>query len=701
VTGLSSTFGYGATTNSWADLDKAGVVLIAGANPADNHPAAMRHVLAARATGARVIVVDPRRTATAAAADVFVQLRPGSDIALLGAVINLVLEKRLYDRDYVKKFTNATYLVNPGYGFKDGLFTGYDAAGRGYDAGRWAYVLDNHGRPAAAADIDAPGTVFSHLRDHFRRYDTATAAAITGVPAATIEAMAAAVAARRPLAILYALGITQHTTAVQTIRCYAILSLLLGAVGVAGGGVNALRGEANVQGSTDLGSLATHLPGYLPVPTWKEATLDAYAARHGTEAASGLTDLLAAWFAAPADEGYRWLPRQGAGKPATYLPMLAAMANGQFRAGLAAGINLLVSTPDNRLAAQALAALDTLAVIDLFPTETAEFWRLPGVRPAKVKTEVLLLPAAHLYEKEGSLTSGGRLIQRQPQVRRPPGQARPDLAIIDSLFRAVRRLYAGSIAAKDAPLRAARWDYGRPAKAGTVLAEIDRGCRLYDGAAGALNAGRTFSWPDDKQILYEGGAFATPEGTARLFAAPYASPAAGAAAPAKVAAVCNDGPLPEHYEPAESPLVNPLHPAASANPLLPAAPGDRGDAFPYVLTTYAAGPEGAATIEVSAALAAELGLTDGEQVTVASVRGTARATVRVSGTLRPLTAGGLIVHTVAMPLGRAAAALGINAITSAAADPTAGTPAAKTCLVAIRKDHMGTKKPGRKTGSDW
>lgn len=687
MTGLSSTFGYGATTNSWADLDKAGAVLIAGANVADNHPLAMRQVLAAQAAGAKVAVVDPRRTRTAAQGDVFAQLRPGSDIALLGAVINLVLERGLFDRDYVSSFTNARYLVNPGYGFADGLFAGYDEAARSYDQSHWTYVPGGDGRPAEAADIDAPGTVFSRLRAHFRRYDTATAEAITGVPAATIEALAAAVTARRPLAVLYALGITQHTTAVQTIRCYAILSLLLGAVGVPGGGVNALRGEANVQGSTDLGSLATHLPGYLPVPTWREPTLAAYAARYGTEAAAGLTALLAAWFAAPVDEAYGWLPRQGSGRPVTYLPMLAAMAAGQFKAALAVGSNLLVSTPDNRLAAQALAALDTLAVVDLFPSETAEFWRLPGVNPAEIKTEVLLLPAAHLLEKEGSLTSGSRLVQWQPRVLRPAGQARPDLAIIDGLFRAVRRLYASSAAAKDKPLLDATWDYGRPAAAAEVVREIDSGCRLYAGAAAALAAGRMFAWPDDNAILYADGAFATAEGTARLFAAPYAAREEGTATPVKVAAVCGDGPLPEHYEPAESPLVNPLHPAASGNPLLPAQQGGNG-AFPYVLTTYAApaGPEGTATVEVSAALAAALGLADGETVTVASARGAARATARVSDTLQPLTAGGRTVHTVAMPLGRAAAALGVNAITSAAADPTAGTPAAKACLVAIRKD---------------
>lgn len=674
MTGLSSTFGHGATTNSWADLPAAGAVLIAGANPADNHPAAMRQVLAARAAGAKVAVVDPRRTATAAQADVFAQLRPGSDIALLGAVINHILTEKLYNRDFIVNYTNAQYLISPEYRFDEGLFAGYDPARRTYDTAAWAYALDGSGQPLLGDRLDAPGTVFRLLSTHFARYDPVTAAAITGVPTATIRELAETVAGRRPLAILYALGITQHTTAVQTIRCYAILSLLLGAIGVPGGGVNALRGEANVQGSTDLGCLATHLPGYLPAPISADFTLAAYAARHGSDAAAGLSALLAAWFpdAAP-EESYAWLPRQGTGRPATYIPMLEAMAAGQFKTALTVGINPLVSTPDNRLVARALAALDTLAVVDLFATETAEFWRLPGVRTAEIKTEVLLLPAAHFFEKAGTLTNGSRCVQRQPRLLPPPGQARTDLAIIDALFRAVRRRCAASVQPKDAPLHRAAWDYGRPAKDAAVLREIDAGCRLYAGVAAGLAADRAWAWPQGDRILYADGNFATPEGMARVFAAPYADPAGRA-----VAAVCLDGPLPEYYEPTESPLANILHPAVSASPLLP--PRTTGDNYPYILTTYAApaGEERTATLEMSAALAAALGVADGDAVTVASPRGAAAAVVRVSGSLTPLTAGGQVVHTVAMPLSAAA-----NLLTDRAADPTAGTPAAKNCTVNI------------------
>lgn len=692
MAGLSSTFGFGATTNAWTDLEQAGAVLIAGANPADNHPLAMRQVLAAKAAGARVAVIDPRLTNTAAAADVFARLRPGSDIALLGAIINEVITKGLYDRDYVNNFTNGRCLVGDGYGFADGLFSGYDETARRYDAVSWGYVLAGDGRPATAGELEAPRTVFSRLKEHFSRYDPETAAAITGVPAATIRELATTVAGRRPLAILYALGVTQHTTAVQAIRCYAILSLLLGSVGVAGGGVNALRGEVNVQGATDLGCMATHLPGYLPVPLAADDSLAAYAGRWGTEAAGWLAALLRSWFGPAAtaenDWGYRWLPRRREnGTANTYIPMLEAMAAGRVKAALAVGINPLVSTPDNRLAARALATLDFLAVVDLRASETAEFWRLPGTAAA---TEVLLLPAAHLYEKEGSLTSGYRWLQWQPRLLAPPAAARPDLAIIDATFRALRRLYKNSTDPRDEPIRRAVWDYGTPPRATRVLQEITAGgCWLYAGAgdAGSLAAHPGgWAWPDGERILYAGGAFATPEGLGRLFAGPYARRQAGMAAPEAVAAVCADGPLPEFYEPAESRLANALHAGVGHNPLVASQAG--GGDFPYVLTTYTAGdrPSGQAILEISPALAAELALAGGDRVRVASARGQAKAHVVVSEALQPLTVSGLTVHTVAMPLAGPAAAMAVNALTQAAADPTAGTPAAKHCLVAIYKD---------------
>lgn len=667
-------------------------MLIAGANPADNHPQAMRQVLATKAAGAKLAVIDPRQTATAAAADLFVRLRPGSDIALLGAVISEIIVGGLYDREYVDRFTNGRCLVGAGYSFADGLFSGYDAAGRRYDSDSWGYVLEEDGRPAMAESLEAPGTVFSLLKEHFGRYDPATAAAITGVPAATIRELAAILSGRRPLAILYALGVTQHTTAVQAIRCYAILSLLLGSVGVAGGGVNALRGEVNVQGATDLGCTATHLPGYLPVPLAADDSLSAYAARWGSETADRLAILLRAWFGPSAteadDRGYRWLPRRPAnGTAYTYIPMLEAMAAGRVKTALAVGINPLVSTPDNRLAAKALAALDFLAVVDLRVSETAEFWRLPGATAA---TEVLLLPAASLYEKEGSLTSGCRWLQWQPRLLTPPGAARADLTIIDGIFQALRHLYKDSTDPRDEPLLRAVWDYGTPAKAARVLREIAAGgCWLYAGAGGAdFLAARPggWAWPDGERILYAGGGFTTPEGLGRLFAGPYARRSADAGLPAAVAAVCADGPLPEFYEPAESRLANALHAAVGPSPLLEAEAA--GGDFPYVLTTYTASdrPTGRAVLEVSSALAAELAVKDGDTVTVASARGRSPATVVVSAALLPLTVSGRPVHTVAMPLAGPAAAMAVNALTQSAADPTAGTPAAKHCLVAIYKE---------------
>lgn len=793
-------------TNSWTDLKNARCFLIGGSNTAENHPIAMRYILQAQAAGAKVIVVDPRFTRTASKADIFAQLRPGTDIAYLGAIINYILEQGLYDRDYLVNFTNATFLINPSYTFSDGLFAGYDPQKKAYANGAWAYQLDEAGRPVRAASLDAPGTVFTLLREHYRRYTLDTAAAITGIPAATIKLIADTLANYRPATILYALGMTQHTTATQGIRAYAVLQLLLGNIGKVGGGVNALRGEPNVQGSTDFSNLATTLPGYIPAPAADDTDSQVYGAKYGAASHKHLLSLLKAWFGANAtaanDYGYAWLPRLPAGKAVTYLPMLEDMARGQFKVLFNVGINPLVSIPNNQVVMEGLRRLEMLVVVDLFESETAQFWRAPFAKATDIATEVLFLPAAFLYEKAGSFTNSGRWVQWKEQALAPEGQARSDLDILDGIFKKVRSLYQGSSDPKDWPILHAAWDYGAAPEPEKVLQEINGyhddgrrisslaeylaapagtvscGCWIYAGVFGngnlakrrdnrdasglGLYPGWTFAWPGNIRILYNRASCngdgrpvddkrrlvwwdaaqrqwtgfdvpdvvdkakgpGTPEGlvafkmtaeaVGRLFAAPYASKPPGAALPAAVSAVCADGPLPEFYEPLESPAANLLHPQVQYNPVLkvPRALAELqklggSDAFPYVLTTYASGTEhfcsGSLTrnlpwlvelmpqafVEIGSALAAKLGIKYGDMVEVRSARGAVHAIAMVTERIQPLIVDGREVHTVGMPFGWGFAGLAtgpsVNAVTVDAIDPTAGTPEYKVCLVNIRK----------------
>jgi formate dehydrogenase major subunit len=146
VAGLAPTFGRGAMTNNWVDIKNADVVFVMGGNPAEAHPCGFKWVIEAKIKNkARLIVVDPRFTRTAAVADVFAQIRPGADIAFLGGVIRYLVENDKIQHEYVKAYTNAPFLIREDYKFDGGLFSGYNAEKRSYDKTTWAYELDKDG----------------------------------------------------------------------------------------------------------------------------------------------------------------------------------------------------------------------------------------------------------------------------------------------------------------------------------------------------------------------------------------------------------------------------------------------------------------------------------------------------------------------------------------------------------------------------
>lgn len=800
-------------TNSWSDLQNAEVFLVAGSNCAENHPIAMRWINRAKAKGAKMIVVDPRFTRTASKADVFAQIRPGTDIAYLGAIINYVIVNKLYDEEYVLNYTNALLKVNRDYRFDEGLFSGFDIKSRKYGVDSWSYQLGPDQKPLTAASLEDPDSVFAKLKAHYSRYSFETAEKITGIPAQTIELIAETFAKRKPGTILYALGMTQHTTAVQGIRAYAIIQLLLGNIGKAGGGVNALRGEPNVQGSTDMANLFNNLPGYLPAPISTDKNLQDYAARNGSIQVKPLVSLLKAWYGENAtkanDYAFDYLPKINPAMNATMVKMFELMEKGQFKLLFNMGSNSLVSIANRQLVRSALTKLDMMVVSDLFEVETAQFWREPGVNPSEIKTEVIMFPAAFVYEKAGSLTNSSRWIQWKEAAIKPLGEAKPDLDLLDALFKRIRRLYAGSAAAKDAPILKARWDYGEEPSALKVLQELNgydetsgkllptladylkapvgdvsTGCWIYAGVTGNGNlAARrnntdpshlglfnnwSFAWPANIRILYNRASCdvdgqpvdprrklvwwdsakslwlgndgpdvvdktkgpktpegkqsfrMNPEGLGRLFAAKYTSglPAAPPANGQPVigirpAGLCVDGPLPEFYEPTESPTENLLHAQVSASPtaLVPSAFPEiqkkgKAEDFPYVLTTYGVVEQfcaGGVTrnipwlnelmpepfAEMSRNLAAKIGVREGDKVEVSSARGKVTVRCLVTDRLQTYKVNGRETETIGMPWSWGFASLSpgpsTNELTIASLDPGAGTPETKVCLVNVRR----------------
>ena len=264
-------------TNHWIDLKNSDVILIMGANPAENHPISFRWIMEAKDRGGTVISVDPRFTRTSSKADIYAPLRSGTDIAFLGGMIKYILDNELYQEAYVVEHTNASYLVNPEYTFEAGVFSGFLPDKGSYDKGTWWYQMGEDGIQLMDPTLQDPQCVFQLLKQHYARYDLDTVSDITGTPKADLlrvyAAMGSTARPDRVATIIYAMGWTQHTYGTQNIRASTIIQLLLGNIGMAGGGINALRGESNVQGSTDHGLLFHVLPGYLAAPRAKQQTL--------------------------------------------------------------------------------------------------------------------------------------------------------------------------------------------------------------------------------------------------------------------------------------------------------------------------------------------------------------------------------------------------------------------------------------------
>ena len=464
-------------TNHWADLQNAKVFLIEGSNAAENHVMAMKWIRKAQAKGAKIIHVDPRFNRTSSIADIYARIRPGADIAFLSAVINHVLQNKLYDEEYVKLHTNALLVTKDEFGFVDGVFTGYHEDQHKYDMASWGYDLDaKTSKPKKAASLDDPHCVFARLKKHFERYTPEMAEQVSGVPAKQVVEIAETFAKNRPGTIMYALGMTQHTVGIQNIRCYGILQMLLGNIGVAGGGVNALRGEPNVQGACDMSVLNGYMFGYLNSPNHNHPTLEAWTKDNGTFRRKFTVNGLKAWFGdnatAENDFGWKWLPKKNGAKDYSVYGILDAAYAGKLKVLWAVGQNPMVTNPNLNYVAEALGKLDLLVVQELWETETASFWQRPGTDPKSIQTEVIALPAAYFMEKEGTISGSGRLVQWRYAAVSPPGEAKTDIEILDTVFRKVRDLYKGSTDPKDEPILKATWSYPADALAESVLQEI-------------------------------------------------------------------------------------------------------------------------------------------------------------------------------------------------------------------------------------
>ncbi|MCM2579615.1 formate dehydrogenase [Streptomyces meridianus] len=617
VAGLGTSFGRGGATTFMQDLQHSDCIVIQGSNYAEAHPVGFQWVMEAKARGARIIHVDPRFTRTSALADRHVPIRAGSDIAFLGGIINHVLTEEKDFREYVLAYTNAATIVSEDFRDTedlDGIFSGFDEESHQYDTVSWQYEgstvrapagdpdeqaresgttsdpgdlastgrPETHGSGGPYADPGArrdetlqhPRCVYQILKRHYARYTPEFVETTCGVPRRTFlevcDALTSNSGRERTSAFVYAVGWTQHTVGAQYIRAASVLQLLLGNIGRTGGGIQALRGHASIQGSSDIPTLFNLLPGYLPMPhAQAEQDFATFIAANRTRKGfwhhmdAYFVSLLKAYYgdAATPENGFCFdhLPRL-TGSHSTYDTVIAQL-EGVCKGYFLMGENPAVGSANTRLQRLGMANLDWLVVRDFSLIESATWWQdgpeieTGELRTEDIATEVFFFPAASHTEKSGSFTNTNRWLQWHHAAIEPQGDARSDLWFTYHLGRRIREKLHGSTDPADRAILDLAWDYpvegplDEPS-AEAVLAEINGrgpdgaplsaytelradgstscGCWIYCGvyADGVNQAARrkphteqdwvasewAWAWPANRRILYN-RASAAPDGT--------------------------------------------------------------------------------------------------------------------------------------------------------------------------------------------
>jgi formate dehydrogenase alpha subunit len=407
VAGLAMCYGSGAMSNTMKDVaEQAQAIFLIGSNTTEQHPvfgARLRQAILRR--GVKLVVADPRRIDLAEMAALHLRHRPGTDVALINGLMHIILARGWEARTFIETRCE---------GFEE-----------------FAAILKN--------------------------YPPEVTAEITGVPVEALEQAAEILALHKPMAVIWAMGITQHTTGVMNVLSLGNLQMLLGNMGRPGGGVNPLRGQNNVQGACDMGALPNVFPGYQPVAD--AAVRQKFAEAWALEEADG-TPALAAWKEKPGLTVTEMIPQAGEGK---------------VRALYILGEDPALTDPDSNHARACLEAAEFVILQEIFPSESSAY-------------ADVLLPGASFAEKEGTFTNTERRIQRVRQALEPPGAARPDWEITSDLARRVLALRGCRPAG-----RHARWSY---ASAAAVMDELAMLTPSYCGVSHArLEGGEALHWP--------------------------------------------------------------------------------------------------------------------------------------------------------------------------------------------------------------
>jgi len=394
-------------TNSIGEIDDAGTMFVIGSNTTAAHPVISHRMRRAARNGATLIVANPKEIDLVQAADYFIQPQPGSDTALLMGMCRSIIEQDLHDKDFIKEHTE------------------------NYEA----------------------------FQDSLEPFTPEFVEEITGVPWDQIALISRVFATRKPAAIFYAMGITQHSHGTDNVMATANLAMLTGSIGKPSTGVNPLRGQNNVQGACDLGGLPNVYPGYQRV--------DDNEVQKKFEKA--------------------WGRKLSGDVGLTHTEIFDAILDGKIQAMYMVGENPVLTEADAKHARKALEKLDFLVSQDIFLSESAEY-------------ADVVLPAASFAEKEGTFTNTERRVQRVRRVLPPRGEAKPDWQITSLIAQAMGE---------------EGFDYQSSEE---IMQEISQVSPIYGGITYQRIEETGLQWPcrDEKdpgtKFLHQGGNFSRGKG---------------------------------------------------------------------------------------------------------------------------------------------------------------------------------------------
>lgn len=709
-----ATLGRPGATNPITDLINTSSILVIGADPATEMPVLTRWLFEAQSgSDARFVVVDSRQTGTAARAEAFIQVRPGTESALVLGLISEALRRNTFVPSYLNKNTDISFLIHDAFrtvADADGVFSGFKD-GR-YDRTSWRYIYDLAGRVIRDEKLKHPRVLLSVLRKHFSIYEWSSVCRVCGISRAQFEDVFDAFVDRcasssQSGVVLFGSGVTARSNGTQTVRALLLLQILLGNLGLPGGGLLPVVPHGNAQGACDLGFLAGYLPGYLPAPLPAE-TKSAYIERCSSipcYSRQRLERFLEAFlndlFGKSDEEAFGLLPRASVEETTVY-GIVQSAAAGEFD-----GIILLGEDPSEAVGGLWLEALQRLKWVVVFD------WRKPWWA-SHSKALIIHIPARPFWETVGTFTNISRTIQWTSAPEGWATQRPTDVQFIRSLVSAL---------GERGNLSRIRWDrLETPADVMHTLSGL-RGktpvphtravtkdtrayCWLYAGfEAGVANPNYQdtsgmalypqlgWAWPDNVRVAFnragtdtkgkpyliitrgeeprvlverkgdrwvgqdvvdgleppDKGGFATESGLARIFTPELAS-----------------GPLPTYYEEPLLPFENIFAPAVRTVPVMVRRPETEGVGKAGVVATLflpcgrlpflglrteiSRRVSGGEFVEIDEETAAELGIKDGEKVFLKGPVGGVEVRVVLTRRLRRWVSGGIAVGSVAIPV---------------------------------------------------